>query len=95
MERVKGFRVEWDDGVSGKVEGIALFVRTAGLGTTRQRLELLPLDDVAAMFLEERRILARTRVSPADALGKVLARAVRRRIVRLRVLRRGGATPSA
>lgn len=89
-ERLKGltgFRVEWDDGVFGKVEGIAFFVRTVGFGTARQKLELLPLDEVAAILPEERRILARTRIPPTRAfagalwrvLGRGVARLVRRR----------------
>jgi hypothetical protein len=53
LKGLRGFRVEWDDGVFGKVEGIAFFVRTVGFGTARQKLELLPLDEVAAILPEE------------------------------------------
>lgn len=79
METVRGFRVEWDDGVVGIAGGMAIFVRTAGYGTGHDKLELLTTEDVEAIFPAERRILARTRLSSVDALRKAAAGALRRR----------------
>lgn len=87
LETVRGFRVEWDDGSVGIAGGMAVFVRTAGLGTGHRKLELLTGDDVVAILPEERRILVRTRLPPAVAIGRALRRALARRLGRL--VRRG------
>jgi hypothetical protein len=71
---------------------MAIFVHTTGLGTGHQKLELLTSDDVVAIFLEERRILARTQVRPTRAIGEALRRAIARAFRRLS---RGGDQPSA
>lgn len=80
---LRGFRVEWDDGSVGTAGAMAIFVRTAGFGSGHQKLELLTVDDLVAILPEERRILARTRRTPADVLGNALAHGVRREVVRL------------
>jgi hypothetical protein len=71
---------------------MAIFVRNGGFGTGHQKLELLTADDVVAIFLEEQRILARTRVPAATAVGEVLRSGFARRLGRLMVRRgRSGA----
>ena len=75
---VRGFRVDWDDGSSGVAGDMAIFVRTAGTGTGHQKLELLAADAVVAILPEERRIVARTSVPPAWAIGTMLTRVVAR-----------------
>jgi hypothetical protein len=67
---------------------MAIFVRTAGLGTGRQKLELLAADDVALILPQERRILARTRVPFAAALGGKVRRALKRELRRFFARRR-------
>jgi hypothetical protein len=57
---------------------MAIFVRTTGFGTGHQKLELLTAEDVVAISLEERRILARTGVPPAATIGDVLRSALAR-----------------
>lgn len=79
LERLKGLRVEWEDGAVGEVEGVALVVRTAGLGSARPGLELVSLDDVAEILPAEGRIVARAQVAAAPALAGVLRRVLRRR----------------
>ncbi len=88
LKTLSGFRVEWDDGSVGIAGEMAFFVRTAGFGTGHQRLELLTGDDVVAIFPEERRILVRTRVPPAEAMGRALRHALALQLSRL--VRRGG-----
>ena len=83
LEGLRGFRVEWEDGSAGIAGGTALFVRTAGFGSGHQKLELLAVDDIVAILPEERRILARTRVPPAAAVGQVLRPALARALRRL------------
>jgi hypothetical protein len=82
LNLLRDFRVEWDDGSIGTAGAMAIFVRTGGLGTGHQKLELLTADDVVAILLEEKRILARTRVPRTAAIGDALrsapARALRR-----------------
>ena len=75
LDVLRDFRVEWDDGSIGTAGGMAIFVRTAGLGSGHQKLELLTADDVIAVLLEERLILARVRVPPTG-IGSVLRRAL-------------------
>ena len=83
---VRGFRVQWEDGSSGVADDMAIFVRTAGLGTGHQKLELLAADAVVAILPEERRIVARTSVTPVGAVGRtftqVVARGIRRALRR-------------
>jgi hypothetical protein len=76
LDLLRDFRVEWDDGSIGTAGAMAIFVRTKGLGTGHQKLELLTVDDVVAILLEERRILARTRIPPTAAIGDVLRSAL-------------------
>jgi hypothetical protein len=82
LDLLRDFRVEWDDGSIGTAGAMAIFVRTGGLGTGHQKLELLTADDVVAILLEEKLIIARTRVPFSVAIGDVLrstlARAFRR-----------------
>ena len=88
LNGLSGFRVEWDDGSVGIAGGLAIFVRTAGFGSGHRKLELLTGDDVVAILPDERRILVRTQVSPAVAIGEVLRCALARRLGGL-VARRG------
>jgi hypothetical protein len=66
---------------------MAIFVRTTGFGTGHQKLELLTAEDVVAILLEERRILARRPGPPGAAIGDVLwsgpVRTLRRLFARL------------
>jgi hypothetical protein len=80
---LRDFRVEWDDGSVGIAGAMAIFVRTAGFGTGHQKLELLTVDDLVAILPEERRIIARTRIPPARAVGGALWLALRRGAFRL------------
>jgi hypothetical protein len=83
LDVFRGFRVEWDDGSVGVAGGIAIFVRTAGLGSGHSKFELVTGDDVVAILPEERRILVRTRVPPAVAIGRAVRRVLARRLGRL------------
>jgi hypothetical protein len=78
LDLLRDFRVEWDDGSIGTAGAMAIFVRTGGFGTGHQKLELLTADDVLAILLEEKLILARTRVPPSAAIGDVLRSAIAR-----------------
>jgi hypothetical protein len=78
LDLLRDFRVEWDDGSIGTAGAMAIFVRTGGFGTGHQKLELLTADDVLAIFLEEKLILARTRVPSSVAIGNVLRSALAR-----------------
>jgi hypothetical protein len=60
LRDLKGFRVEWADGVTGIADGVVLLVRTVGFGTGRSRLESVPADDVEKILFDERRIIVRT-----------------------------------
>jgi hypothetical protein len=89
LEVLRGFRVDWDDGSVGIAEAMAIFVRTAGFGSGHQKVELLTVDDLVAIIPEERRIIARTRDTPAGVLGDALAPGLSRGAVRLmRLFRR-------
>ncbi len=77
---LKGFRVEWEDGVTGIADGLVLLVRTVGFGTGRSRLESVSVDDVETVIFDERRIIVRT----YEPLGVSVPGALRR-------LFRGGA----
>jgi hypothetical protein len=83
LDLLQDFRVEWDDGSLGTAGAMAIFVRTGGLGTGHQKLELLTVDDVVAILLEERRILARTQVPATAAIGDLLRSALARTFRRL------------
>ena len=72
LRAVQGFRVEWDDGSVGVAGEMAIFVRTAGMGTGHQKIELLTADAVVAILPEQRRILARTPEPPAAAIGAMI-----------------------
>ncbi len=74
LRDLKGFRVEWEDGVTGIVDGVVLLVRTVGFGTGRSRLESVPADDVETVVLDERRIIVRT----YEPWGVSIPRALRR-----------------
>jgi hypothetical protein len=74
LRGLKGFRVEWDDGVTGIADGVVLLVRTVGFGTGRSRLESVSADDVEQVLFDERRIIVRTH----DPWGISLPRALRR-----------------
>jgi hypothetical protein len=78
LDLLQDFRVEWDDGSIGTAGCLAIFVRTGGFGTGHQKLELLTADDVLAILLEEKLILARTRVPPSITIGNVLRSALAR-----------------
>jgi hypothetical protein len=89
LDVLRDFDVEWDDGTTGIAGSLAVFVRTGGLGSGHQLLELLTAEDVVAISFEERRILARTRPSPSAVIGDALRRAparILRRIVDRRSL---------
>jgi hypothetical protein len=60
LRDLKGFRVEWADGVTGIADGVVLLVRTVGFGTGRSRLESVAADDVEKILFDERRIIVRT-----------------------------------
>ena len=72
LDLLRDFHVEWDDGSIGTAGTMAIFVRTGGLGTGHQKLELLTAEDVVAISLEERRIFARAGVPPAETIADVL-----------------------
>lgn len=72
LDLLRDFHVEWDDGSTGTAGAMAIFVRTGGLGTGHQKLELLTAEDVVAISLEERRIFARAGVPPAETIADVL-----------------------
>jgi hypothetical protein len=59
LRGLKGFRVEWADGVTGIADGIVVLVRTVGFGSGRSRLESVPIDDIERIIVEERRIVVR------------------------------------
>ena len=96
LKALRGFRVEWDDGAVGVAGAMAVFVRTAGYGTGHHKFELLTIDEVVEILPENRRILARSRPSPAETLGRALAAGLRRHAAHLLPLRRRpnpGTTP--
>jgi hypothetical protein len=72
LDLLRDFHVEWDDGSTGTAGAMAIFVRTGGLGTGHQKLELLTAEDVLAISLEERQIVARAGVPPAATLADLL-----------------------
>jgi hypothetical protein len=84
LRDLKGFRVEWTDGVTGIADGVVLLVRTVGFGTGRSRLESVPADDVEKILFDERRIIVRSYQPRTIAVPEAL-----RRFFRLG--RRGGA----
>ena len=59
LQGLKGFRVEWTDGVTGMVDGVVLLVRTVGFGSGRSRLESVPVDDIERVVFDERTIVVR------------------------------------
>ena len=59
LRGLKGFRVEWTDGVTGIADGVILLVRTVGFGSGRSRLESVPVDDIETIVVDERRIVVR------------------------------------
>jgi hypothetical protein len=83
LDVVRDFHVEWDDGSTGTAGAMAIFVHTTGFGTGHQKLELLTAEDVVAISLEERRILARTGAPPAATIGDLLWSAPARTLRRL------------
>ncbi len=82
LRALRGFRVEWDDGSVGVAGEMAIFVRTPGMGTGHEKIELLAADAVVAILLEQRRILARMLERPAAAIGAMIRHALGRRLRR-------------
>jgi hypothetical protein len=74
LRDLKGFRVEWTDGVTGIADGVVLLVRTVGFGTGRSRLESVAADDVVKILFDERRIIVRAYEPGPIALGGSLRR---------------------
>ncbi len=74
LRDLKGFRVEWEDGVTGSVDGVVLLVRTVGFGTGRSRLESVPAGDVEKVLLDERRVIVRTYEPWGVSVGRALPR---------------------
>jgi hypothetical protein len=74
VQGLKGFRVEWTDGVTGIADGVVLLVRTVGLGSGRSRLESVPVDDVERIVFDERRIVVRAREPSTLAVPRALWR---------------------
>ncbi len=76
LRDLKGFRVEWADGVTGIADGVVLLVRTVGFGTGRSRLESVAADNVEKIVFDERRIIVRTHepwtISVPGVLGRFL-----------------------
>lgn len=70
LRGLKGFRVEWTDGVTGIADGVVLLVRTVGFGSGRSRLESVPVDDIQTVVFDERRIVVRAyEPSPLGVAG--------------------------
>jgi hypothetical protein len=77
LRDLKGFRVEWEDGVTGIADGVVLLVRTVGFGSGRRRLENVSADDVEKVLFDERRIIVRTYEPWGVSFPRALRRLVR------------------